>query len=266
MMEVSSMNVGVMPVDKAVNLACFMGSKGKPSGGGGRRKQSKPIRVLFDADGSSDAAGGAVVAPASGRELPEADGGSIRDGSVPVGLEAEDTVLISCDMCQDTFRSASQLSDHVLAAHNVGESGSRDPSYLTKYHQLGNELNGSIMIEGASEPDEGYADGGPMIYEPSTPPQNLRSPAQTSERASPSSREGSIRKEKHYSSSSTPQRSDSQPHHRSPSRESSSAQSIPAMTSVFPQLEPRDTPEMSVFRPKSESSPEHTANHIVSKA
>ena len=178
MMEVHAMNGGLMSVDKAVDLACFIGGRtskqqGTSSvavgGGGGRRKQSKPIRVFADGEAES-------VGAAAPLNLPEHDvsdhgpddGRSREDFSI--GLEADAGILIPCDMCQDTFRTEAKLSDHVLAIHNAGEDRTRDSSFLTKYHQLGSELNGSMMIEGANEPDEGYADGGPMNYDSSTPP------------------------------------------------------------------------------------------------
>ena len=270
------MNGGMMSLDNGMDLGCFMGGKngkvapGTGGGtGGGRRKQSKPIRLF--ADGETEPAGGAAALTLPENESSERgpNGGRARE-EVSVGLEAEAGILLPCDLCPDTFRTEAQLSEHVQAAHNVGDERTRDASFLTKYHQLGSELNGSMMIEGASEPDEGYGDGGPMNYESSTPPHIVQ--------GLPTSREESQQRESPTRQERTPSREafdrDSflrkespftKPHnlmdmHNGHSRHENSPPSmVPS-----PHQELRESDGMFPKKMESHPSPTTTANHIVS--
>ena len=113
---------------------------------GGRRKQSKPVRVCLDTDFESSLRVTPGTTPASGT-LAESNGASSQACKpiarvtpkehkvAPKGTEQ----CVDCDLCSEQFTSHSALTEHIQREHCLSDDRGEE-TYLTRYHQLGSEL------------------------------------------------------------------------------------------------------------------------------
>ena len=124
-------------------------------GGGGRRKQSKPIRVFLSDEDLANQPSKMVES----LEQTENNSHSNSDGLIEdmprseCEMEVED--LLSCDICSESFTTQTTLMEHVQTAHTVTDENAQD-SFPTKYHQLGSQFqSGTSTNNLPSLPEEG---------------------------------------------------------------------------------------------------------------
>ena len=118
--------------------------------GGGRRKQSKPIRVFMDVDGEQP--------PGQGLVAPVPDGKENIDGTIPQNCDLVMDVdePYKDDLCSDTYQTQSALTDHIPSVHEIRAEEEHEPNFPTKYHRLGSELQQGVnLVTGKGDLDEG---------------------------------------------------------------------------------------------------------------
>lgn len=107
--------------------------------GGGRRKQSKPMRMFADLETDMDPS-----RPVSDSSAVESDYGKGAGTSAAAtdGPTAPSTNTVVCELCQENFQTGGALKEHIDQVHTMvlGEEPVQDNACLTKYHLLGKEL------------------------------------------------------------------------------------------------------------------------------
>lgn len=110
--------------------------------GGGRRKQSKPMRMFADLDTVGDLD---PSRPVSDNLAAESDYGKGAGtlAAAPDGATVPSTSTFVCELCHENFQTGIALKEHFDQVHTMvlsEEPEVRDNACPTKYHLLGKEL------------------------------------------------------------------------------------------------------------------------------
>ena len=129
----------------------FFDDKSKKQGG--RRKQSKPVRVFEKGNNGAGASPAVQTEPGANKTAtPEPPAGAGSSSASPTTTsESQEQPMeineefIDCGLCGDVFKNPVDLDTHIKKTHSeiAGESENAS-NFPTKYHQLGMELGREI--------------------------------------------------------------------------------------------------------------------------